>query len=65
MAVKTYIMRENDYCLTEFISARFPDLLGKTAIITGVSRGIGCAIAYFLGRQLVFRMAAFGVPKKF
>lgn len=51
MAVRTYIMRENDYYLTESISAKFPDLAGKTAIITGASRGIGCGIAYFLGRK--------------
>lgn len=44
-------MRENNYYLTESISAKFPDLAEKTAIITGASRGIGCGIAYFLGRQ--------------
>ena len=33
------------------IRARFPDLLGKAAIVSGASRGIGCGIAEFLGRQ--------------
>ena len=33
------------------ISARFPDLAGKTAVISGASRGIGAGIARFLGRQ--------------
>ena len=33
------------------ISAKFPDLAGKVAIVTGTSRGIGCGIASFLGRQ--------------
>jgi NAD(P)-dependent dehydrogenase (short-subunit alcohol dehydrogenase family) len=33
------------------ISARFPDLSGKSAIVTGASRGIGVGIARFLGRQ--------------
>ena len=33
------------------ISARFPDLAGKTAIVTGASRGIGCGIASLLGAQ--------------
>jgi len=33
------------------ISARFPDLVGKTALVSGASRGIGCGIAEFLGRQ--------------
>jgi len=33
------------------VSATFPDLAGKSAIITGASRGIGCGIAEFLGRQ--------------
>ena len=33
------------------IDARFPDLAGKTAIVTGASRGIGCGIAEFLGAQ--------------
>ena len=33
------------------VTATFPDLAGKTAIVTGTSRGIGCGIAEFLGRQ--------------
>ena len=33
------------------ISARFPDLDGKVAIVTGTTRGMGCGIAYVLGKQ--------------
>lgn len=33
------------------VSAVFPDLQGKTAVISGVSKGIGKGIAEFLGRQ--------------
>ena len=33
------------------VSACFPDLAGKTGIVTGTSRGIGCGIAEFLARQ--------------
>jgi 3-oxoacyl-[acyl-carrier protein] reductase len=33
------------------VTATFPDLADKTAIVTGTSRGIGCGIAEFLGRQ--------------
>jgi len=33
------------------VSARFPDLAGKAAIVTGASRGIGSGIASFLGAQ--------------
>jgi len=37
--------------LTDDIPAKFPDLAGLSAIVSGASRGIGCGIAYFLGRQ--------------
>jgi len=37
--------------ITNAVSARFPDLAGKTAIVTGTSHGIGCGISEFLGRQ--------------
>jgi NAD(P)-dependent dehydrogenase (short-subunit alcohol dehydrogenase family) len=47
----TGLMENNDFFLTESISARFPDLNGKAAIVTGTSRGIGTGIAWFLGRQ--------------
>lgn len=40
----------NNY-MTGDITARFPDLAGKTAVISGASHGIGCGIADFLGRQ--------------
>lgn len=33
------------------VSARFPDLQGKTAIVTGGGHGIGAGIARFLARQ--------------
>lgn len=33
------------------ISAQFPGLAGKAAIVTGASRGLGCGIAEFLSRQ--------------
>lgn len=33
------------------IEARFPDLAGKTAIVTGASRNIGAGICVFLARQ--------------
>lgn len=33
------------------VSATFPNLAGKTAIVSGASRGIGCGIAAVLGRQ--------------
>lgn len=33
------------------VSATFPDLAGKTALVSGTSRGIGCGIAEFLARQ--------------
>jgi len=33
------------------VTARFPDLAGQTAVVTGTSRGIGVGIADFLGRQ--------------
>jgi 3-oxoacyl-[acyl-carrier protein] reductase len=33
------------------ISARYPDLAGRVAIVTGASQGIGAGIADFLGRQ--------------
>jgi len=33
------------------VAACFPDLAGKTAIVSGASRGIGCGIADLLGRQ--------------
>lgn len=38
-------------CPYEPISAVFPDLRGKTAVISGCSRGIGRGIARVLGRQ--------------
>jgi len=37
--------------LSGAVSARFPDLAGKSAIVTGTSRGIGLAVSEFLGRQ--------------
>jgi 3-oxoacyl-[acyl-carrier protein] reductase len=33
------------------VSAQFPDLAGRVAIVSGASRGIGAGIAEFLGRQ--------------
>lgn len=33
------------------VTARFPDLAGRTAIVTGASRHIGVGIAEYLGRQ--------------
>ena len=33
------------------VTAKFPDLAGQAAIVTGTSRGIGAGIAEFLGRQ--------------
>ena len=33
------------------IAARFPDLAGQVAVVTGASQGIGAGIADFLGRQ--------------
>ncbi len=33
------------------VTALFPNLAGKTALVTGCSRGIGCGIARELGRQ--------------
>lgn len=33
------------------MTPRFPDLAGKSAIVTGASRGIGCGIASVLGAQ--------------
>jgi len=41
----------NGQQLSHAVSARFPDLAGKTAIVSGASRGIGCGISDFLGRQ--------------
>ena len=41
----------SDMQLPAEVSARFPDLDGKVAIVTGASQGIGCGIAEFLGRQ--------------
>ncbi len=44
-------MEEQSYWKLNNVSAQFPDLEGKTAIVSGSSYGIGCGIAYFLGRQ--------------
>ncbi len=43
--------RQEWYPETNLVSARFPDLAGGSAVVTGASRGIGCGIAEFLGRQ--------------
>ncbi|MBN2584007.1 MAG: SDR family oxidoreductase [Planctomycetes bacterium] len=37
--------------LGPLVSARFPDLKGKTVVVTGASRGIGRHIGLFCGRQ--------------
>ena len=41
----------NDVSETTLPSARFPDLAGRAAIVTGTSRGIGCGIAEVLAEQ--------------
>jgi len=40
-----------DNSISGRVSAQFPDLAGRVAIVTGASRGIGVGIARVLGRQ--------------
>lgn len=44
-------MDDRPWCQERAVQAVFPSLAGRTAIVTGCSRGIGCGIARVLGRQ--------------
>lgn len=47
----TRMAKEDPMEQSKPIEAVFPSLAGKTAVISGASRGIGCGIARVLGRQ--------------
>ncbi len=56
--MRTFSLEEIPEC-----DVSFPDLAGKTAIITGGERGIGQGIAAFLGRQGM-NLAILGVSEE-